>query len=153
MKRNILIVDDEEFILENLKYLLEEFADEVYTALDGQAGLDIINSKEVLCVISDINMPIMNGIEFIKSVREMGNNTPFIFFTAQGNRELMLEAVKFGAFDFIDKPNFDGLEDVVVRGMNEGFSLKNDMGAIEKSTDIIANEYQDLLSQLNETSI
>jgi DNA-binding NtrC family response regulator len=145
MKKNILIVDDEEFICENLKYLLEDLADEVFTALDGQSALDIIERETILCVISDINMPGMDGIELIKNVREMGYNLPFVFFTAHGNNTLMMEAVKYGAFDFIDKPNFDGLEDIVKRGLKQGFSLVQKESDQERSTDTMVNEYQELL--------
>jgi len=145
MKRNILIVDDEEFICENLKYLLEGLGDEVFTALNGAEAFDIIERETIICVISDINMPVMDGIELIKKVRESGNNIPFVFFTAHGNNELMMETVKYGAFDFIDKPNFDGLEDIVKRGLKQGFNQLQNEVEQEKSTDVVVNEYQELL--------
>ena len=121
-KGNLLIVDDEPIILKRLKFNLEDYADEVYTAENGLEALEVLKSKIVHCVICDINMPKMNGVEVIKSIRAEGNEVPFIFYTAHGNQDLMMEAVKYGAFDFLNKPNLDGLEDVVSRGLHEGFN-------------------------------
>jgi DNA-binding NtrC family response regulator len=146
MQKNILIVDDEELILENLKLLLEDVVDNVYTALNGYEGLEVLRDKNIYCVISDINMPRMGGIDFIKQARsEKFEKTPFIFFTAHGNQELMMEAVKYGAFDFLDKPDFDGLEEVVNRGIAEGFKLQSQKE--EPTEDDILSSYNDLLKQ------
>lgn len=146
MKKNILIVDDEELIVENMQYLLENSADKVFTALNGKQALEVLNTEDIQCVISDIHMPIMNGIEFIKQVRANGNEIPFIFFTAHGNNDLMLEAVKYGAFDFLDKPNFNGLEEIIKRGFEKGFSLSQSGPSEEVDTEAIASEYQEMLN-------
>lgn len=144
-KGNLLIVDDEPLLLKNLKANLEEYADVIYTAVNGLEALDIIAREKIHCIICDINMPKMNGVEVIKKIRSDGNSVPFIFYTGHGNRELMLEAVKYGAFDFLNKPHFDGLEEVIARGMKSGF------GHPEKasSEDDMLSEYKKLLQDLN----
>lgn len=118
-EKRLLIVDDEEGIRENLAILLEDEADVIMTAKDGLDGLDVYEkNKPFDCIISDINMPNMNGIEFIKAIREKEDNVTVVFFTAYGTRDLMFEAVKYGAFDFISKPDFDNLSSIVNSAIN-----------------------------------
>lgn len=120
MKGNLLIIDDEPLLLKSMKTLLEEYADEIYMASNGKEGLEIMNTKTVHCIVCDINMPVMNGVEFIKRIRQDNKDIPFIFYTGHGNRELMLEAAKYGAFDFLNKPALDGLEEIVQKALNHG---------------------------------
>lgn len=89
-KGNLLIVDDETMLLKNLILNLEDHADEIYTAENGQQALKHFEDKTIHCVVCDINMPVMNGVEFIKKLREQNNNVPFIFFTGHGSQELMM---------------------------------------------------------------
>lgn len=111
---NILIVDDEEELRENLSDLIEDSVDSVTTAENGEEALKLVrDGHNFACIISDIQMPVMNGVELIKEFRKFDEKTPFVFFTAHGNRDLMLEAIQFGAFDFIDKPHFDNLFEVI----------------------------------------
>ena len=145
MKKHLLIVDDEELILENLSVLLEDLVDKTFLASDGKEGLEVLKSEEITCIISDINMPKMDGLKFIKSAREAGFDTPFIFFTAHGNQELMMEAVKYGAFDFLDKPNFDGLEEVVSNGIKQGFKIQNNDSNLNH--DEVVETYRELLNK------
>lgn len=144
-KGNLLIIDDEPDIRMRLSDLLEEYAEKIYVAANGKEGLETFNSHEIHCIICDINMPEMNGVELIKALRTQGTNTPFIFYTAHGNRDLMLEAVKYGAFDFLDKPNLNGLEDVISRGLAHGFNMGE--GTAEEDAGFVS-DYQELLRQL-----
>lgn len=145
LKGNLLIVDDEPLLLKNLKSNLEDYADAIFTANDGIEALEIIQQETIHCIVCDINMPRMNGVELIKKIREQNNNVPFVFFTGHGNRELMLEAVRYGAFDFLDKPHFDGLEEVISRGMENGFSRDK---KVDRNDDDILSEYHQLLRGL-----
>lgn len=143
-KGNLLIVDDELLIRKNLKITLEEYAHTIYTASDGPEALEIIKKHEVHCVICDINMPKMSGVEVIRILRSENNNVPVIFYTGHGNPELMREAALYGAFDFLDKPNLDGLEEVVKNGLEKGFTPENALsGDIE-------SEYQKLLKLIGQ---
>ena len=65
-------------------------------------------------------MPNMNGVEVLKKVREDFPDLPFIFYTGHGSRDLMREAIKYGAFDFLDKPCLEGLEEIASRGLALG---------------------------------
>src|SRR5687768_7213499 len=103
-EKNLLIIDDEELLLENLKILLKKNASNIFLANNATDGLKILNSENIHCVVCDISMPGMTGVELIKKIRTEGNDVPFIFYTAFGNHELMREAAKYGAFDFLTKP-------------------------------------------------
>lgn len=144
-KGNLLIVDDEPLLLKSLKANLEEYADHIFIADNGPEALEIIDKEEVHCIVCDINMPHMNGVEVIKRIRAAGNDVPFIFYTGHGNRALMFEAIKYGAFDFLDKPLLNGLEEVIAHGMKNGFNKSHDVNEDEKE---IMSEYKRLLKEL-----
>lgn len=149
-KGTLLIVDDEPVLLDIMKFTLEGQADRVITAGNGLEALEVLKKEEVHCVVCDINMPVMNGVELIKKLRETNNNVTFIFYTGHGNHSLMLEAAKYGAFDFLNKPQLDGLEDAVARGLKQGFRLSSDIP--EEEGDFMS-EYQKLLLQVNDEEI
>lgn len=144
-KGNLLIVDDEVTLLKRLKFNLEEHADQVFTAENGVEALEILAENEIHCIICDINMPKMNGVEVIKRIREQDNEVPFIFYTAHGNQELMMEAVKYGAFDFLDKPSLEGIEEVVCRGLQQGLRKGE---TAEKSEGTNLSDYKKMLNDI-----
>jgi DNA-binding NtrC family response regulator len=144
-KGNLLIVDDEPLLLKRLRMNLEEYVDRVFTAADGVEALAILRTEEIRCVICDVNMPRMNGIEVIKKIRAEKNDVPFIFYTGHGNQDMMMEVAKYGAYDFFNKPQFDGLEEVISRGFKNGFHVK----PLDQISDLIS-DYQKLLGDLGE---
>ena len=143
--KSLLIIDDETLLVENLKFLLGGFADTIYTANNGKEGLKVLEAQAIHCVICDITMPVMNGIELIKEVRRRNISVPFIFYSAYGNREMMLEVAKYGAFEFLKKPDFQGLEDVISRGSEGGFHRH----VATASTSEVLSEYQRILDEID----
>ena len=107
-RKKILLVDDESITLELLRYMLtEEFDCECVTFGSAKGALSHLNSAGVDSydlVISDWEMPSINGIEFLHQLREMSQSLPFLMLTGNATRELVMEAVKEGASDFIAKP-------------------------------------------------
>lgn len=148
-KGTLLVIDDEPVLVGLIKFNVEEYTDEVLTAGNGIEALEVLETKVVHCILCDINMPKMNGLEFVKKLRENGNNVPLIFYTAHGTSDLMLEAAKYGAFDFLNKPSLDGLEDVVERGLCEGFDRRSETPPVEID---LMNEYQKILKQFNDSN-
>lgn len=144
MKGNLLLIDDETMLLDVLKVNLSRVADTILTADNGKDALLLVSEKEIHCIVCDINMPHMNGVEVLKRLREMKSEIPFIFYTAHGNQDLMMEAVKYGAFDFLDKPYFEGLEEVTARALAIGLS-----GSSPLESDF-QSDYQRLLSELDD---
>lgn len=100
----ILCVDDEEFLLDLCKLFLERggglFVD---TAISASVGLEKLQEKEYDAIISDYEMPGMNGVEFLKVVRSSGITIPFIIFTGRGREEVVIEALNNGADFYLQK--------------------------------------------------
>ena len=110
MKGNLLLIDDEVELSESMKELLEDEAQEIFTATNGEEALHIMAENKIDCVVSDIKMPVMDGLKFMKMARERGHEQPIIFFTGHGTEQLKKEARKLGAADLLVKPNFLMLE-------------------------------------------
>jgi DNA-binding NtrC family response regulator len=103
-KRTLLIVDDESDIVEMLQDLLQDVADEIHTASNGEEALAKVHSHKFDAILSDINMPKMNGLSFLRKLREENIFCPFIILTAHGDKQAAIEALKLSAFDFLEKP-------------------------------------------------
>lgn len=120
--RKILVVEDEVEIREILVSLLKEKTPEVIAAENGAAALEWLKKETFSLIVSDINMPVMNGLTFYSEAKAMGVQTPFVFVTAFGDQDNMLSALRLGAFDFIKKPFDDeDVNQVVDRAMEVGF--------------------------------
>ena len=100
----VLYVDDEESLLEIGKSFLEDNGEfSVDTALSASVALDILNKKTYDAIVSDFQMPEMDGIELLKSVRAFDKIIPFILFTGRGREEIVIEAINNGADFYLQK--------------------------------------------------
>jgi len=100
---HILLVDDEACLLDIGQVLLEKFdGTEVTTALSAQEALDLMGNARFDAIISDYQMPGMDGIEFLKMVRKK-STIPFILFTGRGREEIIIEAINNGADFYFQK--------------------------------------------------
>lgn len=102
--KKILVVDDEESIRNLLKLVLEEEGYEVQTATNGEEGVKKIQSEFFDAVLTDIKMPIMDGIELLKTARTVNPDIVAILMTGYPSIETVKEAHKLLAFDYIVKP-------------------------------------------------
>jgi len=102
-RRRILLVDDEQDILDILH---EHFAKEcdVETAADGMTALAIVRARRPDVIFLDINMPGINGVDVLKSVKEIDATIPVLMVTANADNALAAEAIKRGAFSYVPKP-------------------------------------------------
>ncbi len=103
-KGRILIVEDEKSMREVLKILLEGEKYEVVSASDGLEGLSYITNDIFDLVITDIKMPKVGGFELLKKAKEISPDTIIIMITAFGTTEAAIDAMKSGAYDYINKP-------------------------------------------------
>lgn len=105
MKKNILLVDDDEDIIEFLQYNLEKEGFDVITANGGTEALNKINNQVDL-ILLDIMMPNMDGFEVLKKIRQNDfyKNIPVIFLTAKSSEIDEIKGLNLGAHDFIPKP-------------------------------------------------
>ncbi len=103
--KKVLIVDDSRTSRRILKDILDRAGYEVIgEAVNGQEGFDQYVKLKPDIVTMDITMPVVDGIESVKLIRKFDNNAKIIMITAAGQKEKMLEAVKYGASEFITKP-------------------------------------------------
>ena len=104
MSQTILIVDDEKAIRRTLSELLTFEGFQIDEAADGAEAVKKIKENNYDCVLCDIKMPKMDGLEVLEQTREAKPDIPFIVISGHGNIETAVEAVKKGAYDFISKP-------------------------------------------------
>ena len=100
----ILVIDDERSIRNTLKEVLEYETHEVDVAVDGVEGIEMFAKGKYELVLCDIKMPKMDGIEVLDKLIEMPGNAPIVMISGHGNIDTAVEAIKKGAFDFIEKP-------------------------------------------------
>src|SRR5215210_4225747 len=130
-KKRILAIDDEPAMTEWLKILLEHAGYEVRTALIGTRGEEIFRTWHPDAVVTDMMLPDVDGIELVRRFKQLDPEAEVIVITGQGNIPRSVEAVKAGAFDFLEKPIdadrlLDKLEKAIKRKslMDENEQLK-----------------------------
>lgn len=102
---NILLVDDEDTILEVSKIYLERLNEKYHISAvnSAQKALKAIENNSFDVIISDYQMPDMDGLELLSSLREQDNNIPFIIFTGRGREEVAIQALNLGADFYLQK--------------------------------------------------
>ena len=101
---HILVVDDERAIRNTLKEILEFEGYHIATAESGFKCLELIQKHNFDLLFLDIKMKGMDGLETLKEIRNIGQSMPVIMISGHGTIEIAVEATKFGAFDFLEKP-------------------------------------------------
>ena len=119
MKYRILIVEDEPISLEMLsKTLKEDF--NVLTADNGKKGFELYKKFNPHIIISDLNMPIMNGIELIQKIRELDQNSKIIITTFKNDVQTLLQASELKLFKYLIKPiDFTTLKNIIKESIEE----------------------------------
>ncbi len=105
----VFIVDDDEAVRESLHWLVESVGLPVKTFATGMEFLDSDAPGQAGCVILDIRMPGMSGIDVFEELKVRQVDIPVIFLTGHGDVHLAVRAMKSGAFDFVEKPFNDQL--------------------------------------------
>ena len=110
-KKKILLVDDEEDIRDVLGMTLSDMGYRVLTAANGKIAWDVFQEKNPPIVLTDIKMPVMDGIELLRYIKRENPETEVIMITGHGDMDLAIKSLKHRATDFITKPiNVDALE-------------------------------------------
>jgi two-component system, NtrC family, nitrogen regulation response regulator NtrX len=102
--KNILIIDDEPGIRTVLKDVLEDEKYKVFLAEDGYEGLSIIDTESVDLVILDVWLPNIGGIDVLKRIKKNHDDIEVIIISGHANVQMAVQAVKIGAYDFMEKP-------------------------------------------------
>lgn len=131
----ILVIDDERAIRNTLKEILEFEGYEVAIAEDGKKGLEMGKEQQFDLIFSDIKMPEMDGLEVLSSLREAEVECPIVMISGHGNIETAVEAIKAGAFDFIEKPLELTRLLVTTKNALENKTLKQAKKVLQKKVD------------------
>jgi two-component system, NtrC family, response regulator AtoC len=102
--RRVLVVDDEENLRLVLRTLLRRHGYEVETAPTGEEALSLVDSFGPDVVLTDVRMPKMGGLDLLATLKAKRNEATVIVMSAYGNMDLALEAMKAGAYDYVQKP-------------------------------------------------
>lgn len=126
----VLIIDDERNILDSLSGILEDEGFSVSKATDGKEGLAIFEREAPDVVLLDVWMPELDGIQVLKKIRASNNEAKVVVISGHGTISTAVEAVKMGAYDFLEKPlSIDKVLEVVSRGIGAG--AKGDPGVAD----------------------
>jgi DNA-binding NtrC family response regulator len=135
-KKTILVAEDDPNVGESIRLLLKKRGYETLLASNGKEALSLFRQETVDLVITDLIMPKMDGIELLEEVKHLRPETEAIVISAQGTIEKAVQAMKLGAFDFIEKPINPRVISLVVER------------ALEKQTLVLQN--RDLRSKLED---
>jgi two-component system, NtrC family, response regulator PilR len=143
----ILVVDDEPDIIEVLEIVLLDEGLNVFKAASGREALAILQEQEVDVVISDIKMPDFSGVELLREAMQIAPDVIFIMMTAFASAETAIEALQYGAFDYITKPfKMEDLKTIIHNALEKKRSLKH--RALSQPNNIEAQQGQKLFQAL-----
>lgn len=150
----VLVVDDVPALTEQYAYDLKRVGGyEVITAADGKQALDLLRGAAVDCMILDLEMPGMDGFAVLRALDQQGSEVPVIVYTGTGNYERCIQAVRLGAYGFIDKA--EPMERVVreVESVLERKRLRGEIAALRRQLGVETSLVGDsaALRQLRDT--
>ncbi len=129
-KTRILVVDDEQLIRWSLEQNLKKQGYDVMTADNGEDALKLVREEQPDLILLDIQMPGISGLEVLEKVKEIDEDIVVIMVTAQGGLETAVNAMRLGAYDYINKPfNFDEMA-IVIRKALETSSLRREVAGL-----------------------
>ena len=109
MSKTILVIDDADAIRKSVGFTLQEENYDVIEAEDGQVALNTLEEDEIDLIVCDVNMPVMDGITFLRNIKTNDSYssfkyTPIIMLTTEAGEDMKAEGVKLGASAWINKP-------------------------------------------------
>jgi DNA-binding NtrC family response regulator len=131
-KAKILVVDDEAIIRDSLREWLGGSGHQVLTAENGTQALEIIRKEKPAILITDLVMPGMDGIELMKQAKEISPGIEVIIITAYGSIPTAINAIREGAYDYIEKPFCPERADVLIDKLIEHQSLLEENLALQQ---------------------
>ncbi|HTQ05511.1 MAG TPA: sigma-54 dependent transcriptional regulator [Polyangiaceae bacterium] len=144
--RRVLVVDDEENLRLVLRTLLRRHGYEVETAPTGEEAVTLVDSFGPDVVLTDVRMPKMGGLDLLATLKAKGNEATVIVMSAYGNMDLAIEAMKAGAYDYVQKPFKPDEVVLALRKAEERESLRRENRALR---DEIRKEhrFEDILAK------
>ncbi len=148
-KGKVHVIDDDEALRESLAFLLRSARLEVESYPSAAAFLEAVPNTQLSCVITDVRMPGMSGIDLLRRLRELKIEVPVIVITGHGDVPLAVEAMKVGAVDFLEKP-FD--DEVLLASVRSALTRQDgetkrhaERAEIENKLSALSNRERDVL--------
>jgi signal transduction histidine kinase len=149
MQKKILLVDDEKDIRDVLRLPLTDLGYEVLEAENGEDALDLFRNVQPPLVLTDIKMPVMDGIDLLQKVKQENPETEVIMITGHGDMDLAVKSLKHDATDFITKPiNVDVLE-IALRRAAERILTREKLREYTRNLERLVAEKSELQSHLS----
>jgi EAL domain-containing protein (putative c-di-GMP-specific phosphodiesterase class I) len=136
-KPRVLVVDDEQAILRAYSRILTSHGYQVLTAASGEIALELLAREPVDVVVSDLTMPGMTGIDFLRAVRQRDPDLPVILMTACPSTESAARALEYGALRYLLKPV---AKDALERALRDGLHLRQ-MAVLKRQAAAIFGDY------------
>jgi two-component system, LuxR family, response regulator FixJ len=151
-KAVVHVIDDDEASRQSLAFLLQAAAIDAQTYASASSFLELLPEVEAGCIVTDVRMPGMSGIELLRKLRELNVGVPVIVITGHGDVPLAVEAMKIGAADFLEKPFDDEVLLASVRSALErqrGETKRHaERADIESKLAALSNRERDVLGGL-----
>ena len=130
-KEKVLVIDDERPTLKMFTLLLSAYGYDIITAENGREGVDLFRQESPGLVLTDIKMPIMDGIEVLKAIKKINPQTEVIVITGHGDMDLAIQALNLDATDFINKPLRRNDLELALRRASQRLAIaKNEEGQV-----------------------
>jgi two-component system, LuxR family, response regulator FixJ len=146
------VIDDDEALRDSLTFLLRTARLDVLSYPSATAFLEVLPEANLSCVITDVRMPGMSGVDLLRRLRERKISVPVIVITGHGDIPLAVEAMKIGAIDFLEKP-FD--DEVLIASVKAALRQKEgeakrhgERAGIESRIAALSNRERDVLAGL-----
>ena len=136
MKARILVIDDELAIRESLRMILEYDGYECLLAPTGQEGIALVERETPDLVFLDIKMPGMDGLEALRRIRDLDEILPIVMISGHGTVSTAVEAIKLGAFDFLEKPLASERVSVTIRNALDQHRLQDENRSWRQAADV-----------------
>ena len=151
-KAVVHVIDDDEAMRESLAFLLGAVGMEVRTYESAMGFLNVAPNVEAGCVITDVRMPGLSGVDLLRRLRELKLGIPVIVITGHGDVPLAVEAMKIGALDFLEKPFDDEVLLASVRSalnqLDQDQRRQGERNKIERRLAALSNRERDVLEGL-----
>lgn len=148
----IYVIDDDEAVRQSLEFLLKTAGITVRGFESAKAFMEILPEIEQGCIVTDVRMPEITGIDLLRHVKERKPDLPVIMITGHGDISLAVEAMKIGAVDFLEKPFEDDQLIAAVRSaLNRDADVskrKAELGDIQDKLAALSNREQQVLDGL-----
>src|SRR6516162_2668550 len=151
-KAKVCVIDDDDALRDSLTFLLRMAQIDVVGFASAAAFLDGLSGTHANCVITDVRMPEMSGIDLLRRLRQLKIDVPVIVITGHGDVPLAVEAMKIGAADFLEKPFDDEVLLASVRAALDRLDVDNrhqvERGEVEGRLAMLSNRERDVLEGL-----